>query len=151
MGTCLVLLLGSLSAHTASLQNRLQGVREQQQRQTEDRLVSAGQQVMADLNRNHPCLLGLPLERWGDQGLACATSGSQAALRAGQVLGASYRLIGWRPEPQPAELVLELAAGGPLPQRRGAFAVRLTPPQPPSQLQPQVSDVRLLGLRGVEP
>ena len=63
MGTSLVLLLGSLSAHTVSLQVRLQGIREQQQRQAEDRLASAGQQLLADLHRSHPCLLGVPLDR----------------------------------------------------------------------------------------
>jgi hypothetical protein len=151
MGASLVLLLGSLSAHTASLQIRLQGIREQQQRRAEDRLASAGQQVMADLNRSHPCLLGLPLERWNDQGLVCAAPESLAALQAGQVLGATYRLVGWRPDGSPAELLLELAEGGGPPPRRGVFAVQLTPPEPPSQPQPQVSDVRLVGLRGVEP
>jgi hypothetical protein len=151
MGTSLVLLLGSLSAHSVSLQHRLQGALEQQQRRAEDRLVSVGQQLLADLNRSHACLLALPLERWSDQGLACASAEGVTALRAGQVLGTSYRLIGWRPDVQPAELLLELTAAGSQPARRGAFAVELMPPQPPSRLQPQVSDVRLLGLRGVEP
>ncbi len=151
MGASLVLLLGSLSAHTASLQNRVQGMREQQRSQAEDRLASAGQQLLAELNRSHPCLLDLPLERWGQQGLACAPAASQAALRAGQVLGASYRLIAWRPQGQAAELLLELAPEGSQPARRGAFAVLLTPPQPPAQLHPRASDVRLLGLRGVVP
>jgi hypothetical protein len=151
MGASLALLLGSLSAHTASLQIRLQGAREQQQRRAEDRLASAGQQLLAELNRSHPCLLTLPLERWNDQGLACASAEALAPLRAGQVLGASYRLVGWRPEVQPAELLLELAQAGDQPRRRGVFTVQVAPPQPPSQPQPLVSDVRLVGLRGVEP
>ena len=151
MGASLVLLLGSLSAHTASLQVRLQGIREQQQRQAEDRLASAGQQLLADLHRSHPCLLGVPLDRWYSQGLACAPAPTIASLKAGQVLGHAYRLVGWRSEAVPAELLLELAAAGNEPSRQGAFAVQLSPAQPPAQPQPQITDVRLVGLRGVAP
>ncbi|WP_254945465.1 hypothetical protein [Cyanobium sp. AMD-g] len=147
MGASLVLLLGSLSAHTASLQVRLQGIREQQQRQAEDRLASAGQQLLADLSRSHPCLLALPLEHWESQGLACAPAPAIASFKAGQVLGRSYRLVDWRPQLAPAELLLELDAAGNEPSRQGAFAVQLTAAQP----QPQITDVRLLGLRGVGP
>lgn len=151
MGTSLVLLLGSLSAQTVSLQVRLQGIREQQQRQAEDRLASAGQQLLADVQRSHPCLLALPLERWVDLGLACAPAPTITSLRSGQVLGSSYRLVGWRPELTPAELLLEMAPVGALPARQGAFAVQLTPAQPPVRPLPQVTDVRLVGLRGVTP
>ena len=151
MGASLVLLLGSLSAHTVSLQARLQGIREQQQRRAEDRLASAGQQLLAELHRSHPCLLGVPLEHWDVQGLACAPAQAIAALRQGEVLGSSYRLVDWRPQLQPAELLLELAAVGNEPSRQGAFAVQLAPAQPPAQPQPQITDVRLVGLRGVAP
>ncbi len=147
MGASLVLLLGSLSAHTASLQVRLQGIREQQQRLAEDRLASAGQQLLADVYRSHPCLLPLPLTQWDSQGQACAPAPAIASLKAGQVLGSSYRLVDWRPQLATAELLLELAAAGNEPSRRGAFAVQLTPAQP----QPQITDVRLVGLRGVGP
>lgn len=143
MGASLVLLLGSLSAHTVSLQVRLQGIREQQQRQAEDRLASAGQQLLADLSFSHPCLLALPLEHWDSQGLACAPAQAIAAFKAGQVLGSSYRLVSWRPQLVPAELLLELAAAGNEPARQGAFAVQL--------MAAQITDVRLVGLRGVAP
>ncbi|MEA5410957.1 hypothetical protein VB737_04170, partial [Synechococcus sp. BA-120 BA3] len=92
MGASMVLLLGSLSAHTVSLQARLQGIREQQQRRAEDRLASAGQHLLAELHRSHPCLLALPLPQWDVQGLSCAPAPTIAALRQGQVLGATYRL-----------------------------------------------------------
>lgn len=151
LGASLVLLLGSLSAQTTSLQLRRQGIREQLQRRAEDRLASAGQQLLAELNQHHPCLLELPLERWLDLGLACAPAATITALSDGQVLGASYRVIGWRPEPQPAELLLELAADGSQPAQREAFAVPLTPAQPPVAPWAQISDVRPLGLRGVAP
>jgi hypothetical protein len=151
MGASMVLLLGSLSAHTVSLQARMQGIREQQQRRAEDRLASAGQQLLAELHRSHPCLLPLPLPQWDVQGLGCAPAPTIAALRQGQVLGSTYRLVAWRPDLQPAELQLELDAAGGQPARRGAFAVQLAPPQPPAQPQPQVTDVRLVGLRGVAP
>ena len=151
MGASLVLLLGSLSAHTVSLQVRLQGIREQQQRRAEDRLASAGQQLLADLQRSHPCLLALPLEHWDSHGLACTPAPAIASLKAGQVLGSAYRLVGWRPQLVPAELLLELAAAGNEPSRQGAFAVQLMAAQPPAQPQPQITDVRLVGLRGVAP
>ena len=151
MWASLVLLLGSLSAHTVSLQTRLQGIREQQQRRAEDRLASAGQQLLAALHRSHPCLLELPLPQWDVQGLACAPAQAIADLRQGQALGGSYRLLAWRPELQPAELLLELAAASGQPARQGAFTVQLAPAQPPAQPQPQITDVRLVGLRGVAP
>jgi hypothetical protein len=151
MGASLVLLLGSLSAQTASLQVRLQGIREQQQRRAEDRLASAGQQLLAELQRSHPCLLALPLEHWDLQGLACAPAATIASLRAGQVLGSSYRLVDWRPQLAPAELLLEMAADGGQPVRQGAFAVQLAPAQPPVVPHSQITDVRLVGLRGVAP
>jgi hypothetical protein len=59
------------------------------------------------------------------------------------VLGSAYRLVGWRPQLAPAELLLELAAAGNEPPRQGAFTVQLTPAQ--------ITDVRLVGLRGVAP
>ena len=67
------------------------------------------------------------------------------------MLGHAYRLVGWRSEAVPAELLLELAAAGNEPSRQGAFAVQLSPAQPPAQPQPQITDVRLVGLRGVAP
>jgi len=151
MGASLVLLLGSLSAQTASLQVRLQGIREQQQRRAEDRLASAGQHLLAELQRSHPCLLALPLEHWDLQGPACAPAATIASLRAGQVLGSSYRLVDWRPQLAPAELLLEMAADGGQPARQGAFAVQMAPAQPPAHPQAQITDVRLVGLRGVAP
>ncbi|MBW4530300.1 MAG: hypothetical protein KME02_06365 [Aphanothece saxicola GSE-SYN-MK-01-06B] len=151
MGASLVLLLGSLSVHTTSLQVRLQGIREQQQHRAEDRLASAGQQLLADLQRSHPCLLALPLQQWDVQGLACAPAATIASLRAGEVLGSSYRLVDWRPQLAPAELLLEMAADGGQPARQGAFTVQLAPAQPPVVPQPQITDVRLVGLRGVAP
>ena len=151
MGASLVLLLGSLSVHTTSLQGRLQGIREQQQRHAEDRLASAGQQLLADLQRSQPCLLGLPLQQWDVQGLACAPAAPIASLRQGHVLGRSYRLVDWRPQLAPAELLLEMAADAGQPARQGAFAVQLAPAQPPVVPHSQITDVRLVGLRGVAP
>lgn len=151
MGASMVLLLGSLSAHTVSLQARMQGIREKEQRRAEDRLASAGQQLLAELQRSHPCLLALPLPQWDVQGLGCVPAPTIAALRQGQVLGATYRLVAWRPDLQPAELQLELDAAGGQPARRGAFAVQLAPAEPPAQPQPQITDMRLVGLRGVAP
>jgi len=148
LGTSLVLLLGSVSVHTTSLQARLQAAREQQLRRAEDQLASAAQQLLADLNRRHPCLLALPLEHWEAPGLPCVTPGAVAALRSAEVLGVPYRLVGWQPGAASVAMVLELGPAPGLVRRQGAFAVTLSPPL---QVPPQAVDVQLLGLRGVAP
>jgi hypothetical protein len=148
MGTSLVLLLGSVSVHTTSLQSRLQAARELQLRRAEDQLTSAAQQLVAELNRQHPCLLDLALERWRDLGQLCAAPTAVEALSSSEVLGVPYRLIGWQPEGTSVGLLLELGAAQGLPPRQGAFAVTLSPPP---QAPLQATDVRLLGLRGVAP
>ncbi len=148
MGTSLVLLLGSVSVHTTSLQSRLEAAREQQLRRAEDQLASAAQQLLADLNRQHPCLLTVALEHWEAPGLPCVTPGAAAALRSSEVLGVPYRLIGWQPGATSVAMVLELGPAQGLVSRQGAFAVTLSPPP---QVPPQAVDVRLLGLRGVAP
>jgi hypothetical protein len=145
VGASLVLLLGSLSLQTLVLQRRLGVLREEQRGLQEDALASAAQQLVAALNRDHPCLLTLPLERWGSDGLPCASPEQQRSLAQGGGSGL-WRLIDWQPQALRAQALIELEPGSPAqPARRGSFAV-------PLQEEPlQGQAPRLLALRGVAP
>jgi len=142
----LALLLGSLSLQSACLQGHLQTGAELDQRQAEDQLFSAANQLLGALNRHHRCLLALPLEQWASQGQDCSNATEQAALVQNTSLGQPYRLLQWQPRPEAAgsvELLLEAPAQGARPSRQAAFAVTLQgSPALASQLLP-------LGLRGV--
>jgi hypothetical protein len=144
-GASLVLLLGSLSLQTLVLQRRLGLLREEQRGHQEDALASAAQQLVAALNRDHPCLLILPLQRWGSDGLPCASPEQQQALARGAG-GGPWRLLDWQPQVLRAEALIEVDSGSPaLPPRRGSFAV-------PLQEEPlQGQAPRLLALRAVAP
>jgi hypothetical protein len=145
-GAALLLLLGSLSLQTLSLQGRLRTVAQLRLRQAEDGLASAAQQLVGDLNRQHPCLLALPLNAWAEpQGLACADAFRQAALRRFSVLGQSVELVAWQPSGSQVALQLVSAAAAGQPPRRAAFAVQLAG----TPLQAQL--LRELGLRGATP
>jgi hypothetical protein len=145
----LMLMLGSLSLQTVSLQERLRLAGLLRQRQAEDQLVSAAQQLVAGLNSQQACLLSLPLEHWAAPGLACAGAAMPLAPPA---QAGPARLLQWRPGPDAAELLLELPAGGERqPARRGAFRVALAPRPGPAGPQLQAVDLRWQGLRGVTP
>lgn len=146
----LMLMLGSLSLQTVSLQERLRLAGLLRARQAEDLLVSAAQRLLAGLNSHQACLLSLPLEHWAAPGLACAGAAAPPPL---PVLAGAARLVQWRPGPDAAELLLELpAAGARAPARRGAFRVALAPrPGPGGVAQLQAVDLRWQGLRGVTP
>jgi hypothetical protein len=146
IGSTLLLLLGSLSIQTVVLQGHLgQASREDRGRQ-EDALATAAQQLVGVINLRHPCLLVLPLTRWSQEGLPCASGPEQAALLRGEGGGSSWRLLDWRSSAAGAEALIELdaAPAGGTP-RRAAFAVALL--AEPLRAQPP----RFLGLRGVEP
>lgn len=146
----LLLLLGSLSVQAVSLQGRLRGVAERELQTAEDQLISAAQLLVGRLQVRHACLLPLPMEQWPAAG--CASAEDLAQLRQGSVLGASWRLLHWRPDAglpgmaasQPPRLMLELALSsqGSRPARRAAFAVQLLGPPW------WVRELRPLGLRG---
>lgn len=145
----LLLLLGSLSLQSLSLQGRLRGEAEQRLQEAEDRLVSAAQMLVATLQLRHACLLPLPLERWPVAG--CASAAELEGLARGEVLGSRWRLLSWHPEPplaaagvpqQRLQLQLALVPEGSAPAWRAAFLLRLVG-------QPwRVQDLRPLGLRG---
>ncbi|MFN5161318.1 MAG: hypothetical protein ACK5IA_05460, partial [Cyanobacteriota bacterium] len=142
----LLLVLGSLSLQTLSLQGRLRTVAQLRLRQAEDGLASGAQQLVGDLNQHHPCLLTLPRRAWGDpQGRAWAEALRPAALRRFSVLGQSVELVGGQPSGSGVALQLASAAAAGQPARRAAFAVQLAG----TPLQAQL--LRELGLRGGQP
>jgi hypothetical protein len=142
----LLLLLGSLSVQSAALQSRLSLVTREELRQQEDRMISVGRELVGGLNRSHPCLVGLPLASWPKEGSSCATPQALEAVQRGVWEGLAWRLVDWQPQPDAAELVLELdPASSTRAPRRAALAVLLR--GEPLRAQ----SLRLLGLRGVAP
>lgn len=156
MAGSLLLLLGSLSVQTASLQLRLRSGAQLAQQRAEDELTSEAHRLVGALAVRHGCLLDLPLAEWdGAAAAVCVRSDELAALRGGPGSGRPHRLIDWRPAPWApggassqtgrAELLLEHAGAEPSTARRAAYAVVLAgEPR-------QVRDLRELGLRGVSP
>jgi len=124
-GVSLLLLLGSLSLQTVVLQARL-GLRLQEERGLqEDALAAAAQQLVAAINRDHPCLLSLPLERWSQEGLACASAGQQQALTRGVSAEARWQLVGWEPLAERVQAVIDLEPARTAVGRRGRFVAGL--------------------------
>lgn len=146
----LLMLLGSLSVHAVSLQDRLRGTRELQQQTSEDQLASAAQQLVARIQLRHTCLLALPLEQWA--GAGCASAADLEPLRRGEVFGVGWQLLRWQPSTPPVEtaaaadqrLTLEigLEAPGRQASRRAGFELQL------AGLPWRVQELRPLGLRG---
>ena len=145
----LLLLLGSLSVQAVSLQGRLRGEAQLRLQEAEDRLVSAAQILVDRIQRQHACLLSLPLEHWGAAG--CLAGTSPEPLQQGEVLGSRWRLVRWQPAPPAAAssdprqrlslvLALEPADGGTA--VHAAFELRL------QGIPWRVRELRSLGLRG---
>jgi hypothetical protein len=113
----LMLLLSSLSLQTVSLQARRQLLVQLQQRQQQDLLASAAQQLLGRLKLQHGCLLERPQADWA--AAPCLEGTPVEAISQGQVGEHSYRLLAYTPDASGAQLRLALAAGGP----SGAFAL----------------------------
>lgn len=107
----LLLLAGSLSLQTVSLEARRHLQLQLQLRHQQDLLSSAAQQLVGRLRRHHPCLLELPSSQWA--GAPCLAAEAPEALKQGQIGGHSYRLLSLAPTPAGAELRLALSSGGP--------------------------------------
>ena len=114
----------------------------------EDRLASAAQVLVAEIQLHHPCLLALPREQWPLAG--CVSPMQLAQLGQGEVLGEAWHLVRWQPQAPLAgastqlrvDLQIELAGSRSSPARRSAFLLRLAG-------QPwRVRDLVSLGLRG---
>lgn len=127
----LLILLGSLSLQSLSLQGQARGEALGQMAIAEDLLASAAQVLVAEIQLHHPCLLALPQEQWA--GAGCVSPMDLAQLGDGEVLGAAWHLVRWQPQatvvapiPQKAvDLQIELSASRISPPRRSAFLLRL--------------------------
>jgi len=136
ISSSLLMLLSSLSFQALALQQRAQLQLQFRQRQLEDQLQSAAQRLVGRLQRQHPCLLPLPLERWP----AAACAPEVAAL-----LPVGIQLLHYQPATSGAQLLLRRQAGG----AAAAFALHWQPSAEPAP--PQLQRLQFLGLRGVQP
>ncbi|WP_457767754.1 hypothetical protein [Cyanobium sp. ULC084] len=136
-GVGLVLLLSSLSVQTAALHGSQLLAAELRQRQADDALASAAQQVAAQFNGPYGCLLATASATWPATG--CGPGAGLAPLLEAPVGSARYRLLSW--QPVAGELRLALEAGGATASRQqGLFRLRLDPARPA-----EVLGVRSLG------
>jgi hypothetical protein len=122
----MVLLLTSLSVQTAALHGNHLAAAELEQRQQEDALDSAAEQVAAQLNGAYACLLPVALADWVKPVTGCPPVLDPAEVAVGQVGKSAYRVVGWTPglvgvAARPGELRLVLSDAGS--QRLYALAV----------------------------
>ena len=116
-----VLLLGSASIHTLSLQKRVRARAALQHEVGADQLRSAAQAFAAAAHGPESCLLRWAATDWPTAAGACV--GSQPAeLRQGQVGEMPWSLLDWQPFPMGGRLLLQLRDG-----RTGRFRLALNP------------------------
>ena len=116
-----VLLLGSASVHTLSLQKRLRIHSLSQREQGADQLRSAAQAFAAAGRGPEACLLQWSSLDW--PGVAQDCSGSDHSRLSGGVVGEmGWSLLDWKPSTQSGQLRLQLADG-----RTGNFRLALHP------------------------
>lgn len=120
LGVSSLLLLGSASIHTLSLQGRLRAAAHQQRAAGADQLRSAAQAFAAAAHGPHSCLLALPSIAWDRARSTCPEADPQL-LTSGVVDGEPWRLISWRPSVTSGTLLLALDDG-----RQARVLVRLT-------------------------
>ena len=131
-----VLLLGSASIHTLSLQKRLRIHASSQREQGADQLRSAAQAFVVATRGPEACLLQWPSFEWSGGVQDC--SGSDPSRLSGGVVGEMpWTLLNWKPNIESGQLKLRLADG-----RTGSFRLALDP-FAPSVLG--ISDVQLQG------
>ena len=117
-----VLLLGSASIHTLSLQKRLRAHASSKREQGADQLRSAAQTFAAAARGEEACLLQWPSLDW--PGVVRGCSGSDHSRLSGGVVGEmAWSLLDWRPSNESAQLKVQLADG-----RSGSFRLALVPP-----------------------
>ena len=116
-----VLLLGSASLHTLSLQKRLRIHATHQREQVADQLRSAAQAFVVASRGPEACLLQWPSLDW--PGVAHGCSGSDPSQLSGGVVGEMpWTLLDWRPSTERGQLKLRIADG-----RTGKFRLALDP------------------------
>lgn len=119
-----VLLLGSASVHTLSLQKRLRIHSFSQREQGADQLRSAGQAFVVATRGTESCLLQWPLLEWASASQDCAGS-DPSQLSGGVVAEMPWTLLDWKPVHDSGQLRLRLADG-----RTGNFRLELDPLAP---------------------
>ena len=140
LGVSSLLLLGSASIHTLSLQGRLRVAAHQQRAAGADRLRSAAQAFAAAAQGPQACLLSLPSMAWEVAPSTCPEADPQL-LTSGVVDGESWRLIRWEPSANRGTLLLALDDG-----RQARVLVRLTQESAVASL----AEPQLLGRSGQE-
>ena len=105
LGASSLLLLGSASIHTLSLQGRLRAAADQQRAARADQLRSAAQAFAAAAQGPQACLLLLPSAAWEARPSACPEANPQH-LTNGVVAGEPWRLINWQPAVSRGTLLL---------------------------------------------
>jgi len=114
-----VLLLGSASIHSLSLQKRLRTHGSHQRQQGADQLRSAAQAFAVVARGPEVCLLQWPSLDWPSDAHAC--NGSDPSRLSGGVVGEmGWALLDWRPSNESGQLRLKLADG-----RTGSFRLSL--------------------------
>ena len=105
-----VLLLGSASIHTLSLQKRLRIHSSNQREQGADQLRSAAQEFVVASRGLQACLLQWPSLDWSGAVQGC--SGSDPSRLSGGVVGEMpWTLLDWKPNIESGQLRLRLADG----------------------------------------
>ena len=110
LGVSSLLLLGSASIHTLSLQGRLRAAAHQQRAAGADQLRSAAQAFAAAAQGPQACLLPLPSAAWEAASSACPQADPQL-LTSGVVAGEPWRLINWQPAASRGTLLLATGDG----------------------------------------
>ena len=119
-----VLLLGSASIYTLSLQGRLRLHALLRRDVTADQLRSAAQAFAAAARGPESCLLPWPFKDWS--GIAQSCEGADPfALSRGVVAEIPWSLLDWQPSTRSGQLTLQLADG-----RTGSFRLGLDPTAP---------------------
>ena len=116
-----VLLLGSASIHTLSLQKRLRIHATHQREEVADQLRSAAQTFAAAARGEEACLLRWPSFEWSVGAQACSGS-NPLRLSAGVVGEMGWSLLDWKPSIESGQLRLQLVDG-----RTGSFRLALNP------------------------
>ena len=114
-----VLLLGSASIHTLSLQKRLRVHASSQREQVADQLRSAAQAFVVATRGPEACLLQWPSLDWPGAVHGCSGS-DPSRLSAGVVGEMPWTLLDWKPNIESGQLRLRLADG-----RTGSFRLSL--------------------------
>ena len=116
-----VLLLGSASLHTLSLQKRLRIHAIHQREQGADQLRSAAQAFVVATRGPQSCLLQWPSLEWASAAQDCSGS-DPSQLSRGVVGEMGWSLLDWKPSIESGQLRLQLADG-----RTGRFRIALDP------------------------